>query len=181
MRRTPVPAIMLPRSLAQYLVECLIAYPGALVAAFLWGLALNLLPGALLDAPLVSQVGNFLWTPVLAGFWITAAVVALIVVWRARTSSRSLLRASRAGEWVWVAGAVYLLLAFLSYLPVSHHWARTALYELFASTNDIGNLATAPFYMGVAYSLTRHLLRVRSERRAAQGGLQAGGPAGHDA
>jgi hypothetical protein len=164
----------MPRSLLQYLVECLIAYPVAVVAAFLWGLALNLLPSALLNVPLIRQVGNFLWTPVLAGFWITAAVAAAIAAWCARRNRQNLLRATRAGEWVWVVGAVYIVLGFFTYLPIGHHWVRTALYELFASTDDIGNLATAPFYMGIAYSLTRHFLRVHAEKRAAQDGLQEG-------
>lgn len=150
------------------------AYPAAVVAAFLWGLALNLLPTAFLNAPVVSQVGNFLGTPALAGFWLTAAAAAVAVAWRAWRSPQSLFHASRAGEWVWVVGTVYIVFGFLTYLPVSHHWVRTALYELFASSDDIGNLATAPFYMGIAYSLTRHLLRVRAERRAARGGMEAG-------
>jgi hypothetical protein len=67
---------------------------------------------------------------------------------------------------VWVAGAAYIVLGFLTYLPVSHDWARAAFYELFVNADDIGNLATAPFYMGIAYSLTRRLLRARTEKHA---------------
>lgn len=165
------------RSLGQYLTECMIAYPATIAVTFVWALGANLLPSGLKESLLNghnSQLNHFFGTPVLAVFWITAAAAALLVAWRARLLPKSLFRASHAGEWVWVVGAVYIVIAFFSYLPVSHHWARTALYELFASTDDIGNLATAPFYMGIAYSLTRHLLRVRSGKRAAQGGLQAG-------
>lgn len=163
------------RPLLQYLNECLVAYPGAVVATFLWTLGLSLLPSSLLNHSIDSHPGSFFFgTPVLASFWATAAVGALLSSWRERRVPRGLFGASRAGEWVWVVGAVYIVFGFLTYLPVSHHWARTALYELFVNTDDIGNLATAPFYMGIAYSLTRHVLRVRAERRAVRGGLQAG-------
>jgi hypothetical protein len=156
----------------QYLTECLIAYPIAGLATFAWALALNLLPSSPMGALLDRQLSHLLGTPVLAAFWLTAAAAALAVGWCARRSPQSLFRASRAGEWVWVAGAVYIVVGFLTYLPVSHHWVRAALYELFVSTYDIGNMATAPFYMGIVYSLTRHLLRVRAEKRAVRGGHQ---------
>lgn len=157
----------MPRSLWQFLAESGLAYAVALAAALPVEAAIVYPIDWVTHGRISRQLLFALTSPVLAEFWITAAVAAAIVAWRAQRSPESLFRASRAGEWVWVAGAVYIVFCFLSYLPVSHHWARAALYELFANTDDIGNLPTAPFYMGIAYSLTRRLLRMRAGGRTA--------------
>jgi hypothetical protein len=162
------------RSIWQYLAECGLAYPVGILATFPIAIAVGSCLNRLFPR-WADDLGLFFASPGLAWFWLTAACVAWLVHLRARSNSHSILACSRAGEWVWVAGVVYIIWGFFSYLPIGHGWARDAICELFASHDDIGNLATAPFYMGIAYSLTRHILRVRREKREAR--LRTGAPA----
>lgn len=167
-------AATLRQSLVQFLSECAVGYAAASALAFPLEAAIIVPADWILNVRASPALLFFLTAPILGAFWLSAGLMAVVVHWRSHAAPGGLFGASRAGEWVWVAGAVYIVVGILTYLPVSHHWARTALYELFVNSDDIGNLATAPFYMGIAYSLTRHLLRVRTERGGARGSLWAG-------
>jgi len=151
--------------MGQYAAEVVFAYPIGLIAVFVWAFALSALSHPLVGSALdKSWLSRALGPPSLAGFWLTAAVIAWLVFRRARSRPTSVFAAGRAGEWVWVLGAVYIVAAFFTYAPIGKGWVHDALFELFAATDDIGNFATAPFYMGIACSLTRHFLRLREER-----------------
>lgn len=158
----------MPRPLWQFLCESGLAYPIALIIAIPFEAAI-VYPLDWASHDRLSRELLFLLTsPVLAMFWINSALVGYLASRRARLRATSLFAASRAGEWVWVVGAVYFVLGFLTYIPIGHGWARDALYELFVNSDDIGNLVTAPFLMGIAYSLTRYILRRRFEGKTAR-------------
>lgn len=158
------------RWILRFLAESVLAYVGGFFLAFPLNATVFIALDWISGGSTHRWLNFILYAPVLAAFWGASVVMSAFACLLASRKSNGGEERFPAGEWVWLIGAVVILFAFFSERSLGQNWQRQAVYDLFVNHDEIGNLATAPFYMGIAYSLTSSLLRRRAKRgRVASG------------